>query len=176
VTVTAGTLPGEFVNNTATVNNPNGPENNPAAPTLTVNPSLIPATGTKFLYVRNAGSLFLSRTVPTSGTDAIRTVAASGSDAFTITPPLRTAFSINAGAIPVRLWLRRGPILLRCLRGRLVVQFLAPLQHLPAMRALAGDDPAPQHRGTQAAGAHRRGPTPRGRGSQQRSASAQHAS
>jgi trimeric autotransporter adhesin len=109
VTVVLGTLPGQTVANTATITNPNGPENNPAAPTLVVNPSLIPSTGTKFVYLRNPGGVTsLSRIVPTSATDAIRVVAANGSQSFTLSPPLRTAFSINAGAIPVRLWLRRG--------------------------------------------------------------------
>ena len=32
VTVVAGTLPGALINNTPRVTNPNGPENNPAAP------------------------------------------------------------------------------------------------------------------------------------------------
>jgi uncharacterized repeat protein (TIGR01451 family) len=109
VTVTAGTLPGETVANTATVNNPNGPENNPAAPTLVVNPSLIPATGTKFLYLHRDGSgnKSLSRTVPTAA-DTNEPVANGAPDVFTITPPLRTAFSIASGAIPVRLWLTRA--------------------------------------------------------------------
>ena len=109
VTVVAGTLPGETVANTADITNPNGPENDPAAPTLVVNPSLIPATGIKFVYLRNvSGTNSLSRVVPTSATDSIRVVAANGSTSFTLSPPLRTAFTINSGAIPVRLWLRRG--------------------------------------------------------------------
>jgi len=109
VTVTAGTLPGEIINNTATLNNPNGPENNPAAPTLTVNPSLIPATGLKFLYLHRdgAGTKSLSRVVPTAA-DTNEAVVTAVPDLFTITPPLRTAFSIAAGAIPVRLWLTRA--------------------------------------------------------------------
>jgi trimeric autotransporter adhesin len=109
VTVTAGTLPGETINNTATLNNPNGPENNPAAPTLTVNPSLIPATGLKFLYLHRdgAGTRTLSRVVPTAA-DSNETVATAVPDLFTVTPPLRTAFSIAAGPIPVRLWLTRA--------------------------------------------------------------------
>jgi uncharacterized repeat protein (TIGR01451 family) len=109
VTVTAGTLPGEVVNNTATINNPNGPENNPAAPTVTVNPSLIPSTGSKFLYLHRDGSgnRSLSRAVP-GASDTNETVVNGGPDAFTIAPPLRTAFSIASGAIPVRLWLTRS--------------------------------------------------------------------
>lgn len=109
VTVIAGTLPGQLVNNTATITNPNGPTTNPVAPTLTVNPSLIPSTGTKFVYLHRDASAVksLSRVVP-SATDTNEAVANGTPDAFTITPPLRTAFSIASGAIPVRLWLTRA--------------------------------------------------------------------
>ncbi len=109
VTVTAGTLPGQTVANVATITNPNGPTTNPAAPTLTVNPSLIPSTGTKFLYLhRDSGGVkSLSRIVP-SASDTNESVVNGAPDAFTITPPLRTAFKIASGAIPVRLWLTRA--------------------------------------------------------------------
>ena len=109
VTVIAGTLPGQTVANTATITNPNGPENSPAAPTLIVNPSLIPSTGTKFVYLHRDGSgnKSLSRTVP-SASDTNEAVINGTPDPFTITPPLRTAFSIASGAIPVRLWLTRA--------------------------------------------------------------------
>jgi len=111
VTVIAGTAPGEFINNTATVNNPNGPENNPAAPQITVNPSLIPANGTKFLYLRRDGTganKNLSRIRPTTATDSNESVAGGGSDDFIITPALRAPLTIPAGTIPVRLWLSRN--------------------------------------------------------------------
>jgi uncharacterized repeat protein (TIGR01451 family) len=109
VTVTAGTLPGETIANTAVVNNPNGPQNNPAAPTLIVNPSLIPATGTKFVYLRRdgAGVRSLSRNVP-SVADSNEVVVSGAPDSWTITPALQQTFSISANPIPVRLWLRRG--------------------------------------------------------------------
>ena len=110
VTVVAGTAPGEFIDNTATINNPNGPENNPAATRITVNPSLIPANGTKFLYLRrdNAGTRNLSRNRPSSATDTTESVAGGGSDAFVITPALRGPLTIPTGNIPVRLWLSRN--------------------------------------------------------------------
>lgn len=109
VTVIAGTLPGQVINNTALVTNPNGPENNPAAPTVTVNPSLIPSTGTKFVYLHRDGSgnRSLSRVVPTAA-DTNETVTTAVPDTFTITPALRSSFSIASGAIPVRLWLTRS--------------------------------------------------------------------
>jgi uncharacterized repeat protein (TIGR01451 family) len=108
VTVVAGTLPGTNINNTATLNNPNGAENNPAAPTLVVNPSLIPSAGTKFVYLHRtaAGVRSMSRIVPTAA-DSNEPVANGTPDAFTITPALQTAFAISANVIPVRLWLTR---------------------------------------------------------------------
>jgi uncharacterized repeat protein (TIGR01451 family) len=110
VTVIAGTAPGEFINNTATINNPNGPENSPAAPQITVSPSLIPANGTKFLYLRrdNAGIKNLSRNRPTAATGFNESVAGAGNDAFIITPALRAPLVIPTGNIPVRLWLSRN--------------------------------------------------------------------
>jgi len=109
VTVTAGTLPGETVDNTATVTNPNGPENNPAAPQIVVNPSLIPSAGSKFLYLHRdaGGARSLSRTVP-SAADTTEAVALGAPDSFVQTGSLRQTFSITAGAITVRLWLRRN--------------------------------------------------------------------
>jgi len=109
VIVVAGTLPGTNINNTATLNNPHGAENNPAAPPVVVNPSLIPSTGTKFVYLhRNAaGARSLSRVVPTTA-DTNEPVVTGAPDSFTLTPALQTAFSISANAIPVRLWLTRS--------------------------------------------------------------------
>jgi uncharacterized repeat protein (TIGR01451 family) len=108
VTVVAGTLPGSTINNTATLNNPNGPENNPAAPQIIVNPSMIPSTGTKFVYLhRNgAGTRSLSRVVPTAA-DTTEPVATGAPDSFTITPAIQQTFSLSANPIPVRLWLTR---------------------------------------------------------------------
>jgi uncharacterized repeat protein (TIGR01451 family) len=109
VTVTAGTLAGETVANTATVTNPNGAENNPVAPTLIVNPSMIPSTGLKFVYLHRTGGgvRSMSRVVPTAA-DTNEAVASGAPDTWTITPALQQNFSIAAGSIPVRLWLTRS--------------------------------------------------------------------
>ena len=109
VIVVPNTLPGTNINNTATLNNPNGPENNPAAPAVVVNPSLVPSAGTKYVYLHRtgAGVRSLSRVVPTSA-DTNEPVANGTPDAFTITPALQTAFSLSANPIPVRLWLTRS--------------------------------------------------------------------
>lgn len=108
ITVPAGTSPGELINNTAIINNPNGPENSPAAPQVVVNPSLIPSSGTKFLYLRQlAGTQTLSRNIP-DATDQDEVIDPSETETWTITPPLRQTFSIASGGIPVRLWLNRS--------------------------------------------------------------------
>ena len=75
-----------------------------------MNPSLIAASGTKFLYLRrnNAGTRNLSRIRPSAATDFNESVAAGGNDAFVITPALRGPLTIPAGNIPVRLWLSRN--------------------------------------------------------------------
>jgi len=109
VTVMDGTLPGTTIDNTATLTNPNGPENNPSAPQVVVDPSLIPSTGTKFVYLHQnaAGALWLSRVVPTSA-DTPEAVANGTPDNWTIAPALQQTFSISANNIPVRLWLTRS--------------------------------------------------------------------
>jgi hypothetical protein len=108
VTVNAGTAPGETIDNTADITNPNGPENDPATPTLIVTPSLVPASGTKFLYLRRDGSgnRSLSRVRP-SAADTNEAVASPGSAAWTIVPALQAPLTIPTGNIPVRLWLSR---------------------------------------------------------------------
>jgi trimeric autotransporter adhesin len=109
VTVNAGSAPGSTVDNTAVVTNPNGAENNPAAPQLIVNPSLIPSTGQKFLYLRRdaGGARSLSRVRP-SVADTNQALASGGSVTWVIAPALQQALTVPAGNIPVRLWLSRG--------------------------------------------------------------------
>jgi uncharacterized repeat protein (TIGR01451 family) len=109
VSVIAGTAPGETIDNTATVNNPNGPENNPAAPQIIVNPSLIPSTGVKFIYLRRdaANARSMSRNRP-SVADTNDNVATGTASTWTIAPALQKALVVPTGNIPVRLWLSRN--------------------------------------------------------------------
>lgn len=109
VTVIAGTAPGETIDNTATVDNPNGAQNNPVAPQLIVNPSLIPSAGVKFLYLRRdaGGARSTSRNRP-SVADTNEAVATGTSDTWVIAPVLQQALVVPTGNIPVRLWLSRG--------------------------------------------------------------------
>jgi trimeric autotransporter adhesin len=108
VIVPAAATPGVTINNTATITNPNGPGATPAAPQVVVNPSLIPATGQKFVYLhRSAGGVrSLSRVVPTAA-DTNETLTAGQSTTWVITPALQKIFTVSAGGIPVRLWLTR---------------------------------------------------------------------
>jgi uncharacterized repeat protein (TIGR01451 family) len=109
VTVVAGTAPGETIDNTAVINNPNGPENSPSAPQLIVNPSLIPVAGVKFLYLRRdaANARSLSRVRP-SAADTNEAMASGGSNTWVIAPALQKQLVVPVGTIPVRLWLSRN--------------------------------------------------------------------
>jgi uncharacterized repeat protein (TIGR01451 family) len=108
VTVVAGTAPGQLIDNTAVITNPNGPTSSPAAPQLTVTPSLVPASGIKFLYLRRDASAnrSLSRVRP-SAADTTETIN-TGSQTFVIGPALQKQLVIPTGSIPVQLWLSRN--------------------------------------------------------------------
>ncbi|MEZ5458985.1 MAG: hypothetical protein R3E65_06645 [Steroidobacteraceae bacterium] len=109
VTVLATTSVGATIENTATIAQPNGPGASPAAPTLVVSPSRIPAGGLKPLYLRrvSATSRPLSR-VPAPSGETFETVPGNGSRVWTLAPALQQPLSIAAGGIPVRLWLTRS--------------------------------------------------------------------
>jgi uncharacterized repeat protein (TIGR01451 family) len=108
VTVRAGAMPGDTIDNEATISNPNGPDATPNAPQVVVNPSLIPQEGIKFVYLRQiAGVHSLSRNVPVAA-DTNENIANGETDTWTIAPALQQTFSIDAGPIPVRLWLTRS--------------------------------------------------------------------
>jgi uncharacterized repeat protein (TIGR01451 family) len=107
VTVAAGATPGTPIDNTATIVNPNGPGATPSAPQVVVSPSQIPGSGSKALYLRRLPALQLSRNPP-AATETNEDVPGSGSRTWTLTPPLQRPTTIAAGAIPVRLWLRRS--------------------------------------------------------------------
>ncbi len=107
VTVQPAAMPGDTIDNEAVINNPNGPDATPNAPQVIVNPSLIPQAGIKFVYLRQiAGAHSLSRNVPVAA-DTNESIANGETDTWTIAPALQQTFSIDAGAIPVRLWLTR---------------------------------------------------------------------
>lgn len=66
VTIASGTAIGTQINNTASIDNPQGIGGTPAAPTVTVAQSQVPASGNKLLYLY--GTQVMTRTPPTSDT------------------------------------------------------------------------------------------------------------
>ncbi len=98
--------PGSPIDNEAVINNPNGPDATPDAPQVLVNPSMIPGSGTKQLYLHSA-PLQLSRTRPT-GTHAAQNINGNNQSlTFTMTPALQTALTLNSGNFAVNLLLAR---------------------------------------------------------------------
>jgi uncharacterized repeat protein (TIGR01451 family) len=96
---------GALIDNTATVNNPNGPDAAPAAPTITVLASQMPGSGTKQLYLWST-SQRLSRTRPT-GAHAALNLDEGDTQSFVLNPALQTALTLNSGSFNVNLLLAR---------------------------------------------------------------------
>ena len=102
----ANVSPGAQIDNDAAVTNPNGPDAAPAAPQVIVNPSLLPGSGTKQLYLGSA-PLQLSRNRPT-GTHAVQNINGNNQSlSFTLTPALQKALTLNPGNFAVNLLLAR---------------------------------------------------------------------
>jgi hypothetical protein len=104
--IAAGTPPATPIDNTAVVTNPGGLGAAPAAPQLIVSPSAIPSSGAKFLYLRSAPGIALSRNPPS--TDGSVTVAFNNPVTWTLAPALALPLTLPAGNIAVPLWLRRN--------------------------------------------------------------------
>jgi uncharacterized repeat protein (TIGR01451 family) len=96
---------GALIDNTATVNNPNGPDATPAAPTITVLANSVPGSGTKQLYLWSTNQR-LSRTRPT-GSHAALSLDEGDTQTFVLNPALQTALTLNSGAFNVNLLLAR---------------------------------------------------------------------
>src|SRR5690606_31508588 len=87
--VISGSLePGDTIDNTATITNPNGPGAAPVGtPTIVVSASQIAASGNKNLYVYD--NLTMSRTPqPTSNTTGAAVAGNGGATNWTLTPAL----------------------------------------------------------------------------------------
>lgn len=97
--------PSTAIDNTATVDNPNGPGATPAAPTVLVAPSQIAGEGTKQLYLRDSDDL--SRRRP-SGSHAAINLNEGASRTFELEPALQTALTLNPGQFNVHLLLSRS--------------------------------------------------------------------
>ena len=105
VTVGAAS-PGSTIDNTATIDNPFGPDATPSAPQLIVTPSLLPSNGTKQLYLWS-NSQRLSRTRPSGTHNAISLAGNNGATTFTLSPALQSAVTLAAGSFPVNILLAR---------------------------------------------------------------------
>ncbi|HET7299472.1 MAG TPA: CshA/CshB family fibrillar adhesin-related protein [Oleiagrimonas sp.] len=108
VRVKAGTAAGTTIDNTATIDNPNGSGATPAAPTITVSLSQIPVVGNKLLYVYD--DLSLTRT-PQAVNGSGVTIDGSGNTSanWTLTQPLSNALTLVGGStISINLMVECG--------------------------------------------------------------------
>ena len=97
VTVAATDTAGYTINNTATVANPNGPGASPAASTITVLQSQLPASGNKILYVYD--NLSMTRTPQTgTGVGAVAIASQSATQVWTLTPVLQKPLTLIANS------------------------------------------------------------------------------
>jgi uncharacterized repeat protein (TIGR01451 family) len=105
--VVANVSPNSAIANTASINNPNGPDATPSAPTVLVSPSQVAGSGTKQLYLWS-NSQRLSRIQPTGTHAAIALNGNNQSTTFTMNPTLQAALTLNSGAFNVNLLLARS--------------------------------------------------------------------
>jgi uncharacterized repeat protein (TIGR01451 family)/fimbrial isopeptide formation D2 family protein len=104
VDIAGGTTPGTRIDNTANIDNPNGPENNPGSASIFVYAA--PTAGAKILYPTTLDTApQLSRAFP--ATNNIRLDAAGGSAQMSLTPSLTKNLTIEAGTVDLNLWLVR---------------------------------------------------------------------
>jgi uncharacterized repeat protein (TIGR01451 family) len=99
--------PGSTIENTATVDNPNGPDATPAAPSVQVSPSQIPADGTKQLYLWS-NPVRLTRVRPSGTHNPITIDGNDDTQTFSLNVPMQGALTLNAGNFPVNLILARS--------------------------------------------------------------------
>ena len=104
VTVGAGS-PGDQINNSATITNPNGPGATAMAPTLLLSASQIPVSGAKQIYLDNVGSSRdLTRTQP-NGTSTDSLTGGGDSTTLDLSFTTQREMTLQSGNIAVNLWL-----------------------------------------------------------------------
>lgn len=119
VIIGASAQPGDVISNTATIDQPNGPGANPLAPNVIVLASQVSASGTKTLYLYdttssdpngfdNGSAPYLSRTPPTSTLGNVPVDKTQPPISWRLTPALRTDLTLDAGSIPITLFLSKG--------------------------------------------------------------------
>jgi fimbrial isopeptide formation D2 family protein/uncharacterized repeat protein (TIGR01451 family) len=105
--VVANVSPNSVIANTASIDNPNGPDATPSAPEVLVSPSQVAGTGTKQLYLWNNPQR-LSRIQPTGTHLPIALNGNNQSTTFAMNPNLQAALTLNPGAFNVNLLLARS--------------------------------------------------------------------
>jgi uncharacterized repeat protein (TIGR01451 family) len=103
VTVAGGAQPGDAIDNTAAIGNPNGSDSTVTAPTVTVSQSQAAGSGNKVLYVYDDQSL--TRTPQTANTVTPVTINGGSSADWQMTPTVAAGKSLvlSAGDISVTL-------------------------------------------------------------------------
>lgn len=119
VIVAAAASPGDIIANQANIGNPDGAGGSPAAPEVVVSASAIPSGGTKTLYLFDTSSVdpngfnqgsapWLSRTPPATAQGNISISNFGAPVSWTMTPALQAPLTIDAGTIPVTLFVARN--------------------------------------------------------------------
>lgn len=119
VIIDAGAVAGDVISNIAAITNPNGPGASPLAPNVVVLESQISASGTKTLYFYDAASRdpngfnngsapYLSRTPPTGNLPNVQIDKNQSPVTWRLTPALRSDLTIDAGNVPVTVYLSKG--------------------------------------------------------------------
>jgi uncharacterized repeat protein (TIGR01451 family) len=103
VTVGGGFTAGDTIDNTATVDNPAGPDATPGAPTLIFEQSQVVTSGNKILYLHDTPSL--NRTPPAGTSTAGVTIGSSSQQDWVLSPviPAGQSLVISAGTVDVSL-------------------------------------------------------------------------
>lgn len=99
VTVGGGFTAGNTIDNSATIDNPGGPDGAPVAPTLVYEQSKVVSSGDKILYLHNGG--LLDR-LPQDGIDTSGTTVNAASN-WVLAPALSKDLVFSAGTIDVSL-------------------------------------------------------------------------
>ncbi len=103
-TIAGGTAIGSLIDNTATITNPAGTGATPAAPTITVSQSQIPATGSKQLYLYGgAASPYQMSRTPTPGAPTTAAIATGGSAIWNGNKPVALQLNDTITAASVNL-------------------------------------------------------------------------
>jgi uncharacterized repeat protein (TIGR01451 family) len=97
---------GAFIDNEATVTNPNGADATPNAPQVVVMPSAVAQSGTKQLYLYTNPQQ-LSRRRPVAAQPTLNINGNNQNVTFTLNPALQAGLTLNDSTFSVNLWMQR---------------------------------------------------------------------